>query len=117
LTVLDEALQIGETTGERWFAAELNRYRGELLLRQEHSEAAEELYDKALASRRATAGQALGNARRHKPPRLRRDQGRNAEARDLVAPVYGWFTEGFGTPDLKRREGALFDELRYGGLR
>jgi predicted ATPase len=49
LTVLDEALQIAERTGERWFAAELNRYKGELLLRQEHSEAAEELYDKALA--------------------------------------------------------------------
>ena len=33
--------------------------------------------------------------------RLRRDQGRYAEARDLLAPVYGWFTEGFETPDLK----------------
>jgi predicted ATPase len=48
LTGLEEALQIAETTGERWFAAELNRYKGELLLRQEHSEAAEEFYDKAL---------------------------------------------------------------------
>jgi predicted ATPase len=42
--------------------------------------------------------------------RLRRDQGRHAEARDLLAPVYGWFTEGFATPDLKEAK-ALLDEL------
>jgi predicted ATPase len=42
--------------------------------------------------------------------RLGRDQGRRAEARDLLAPVYGWFTEGFDTPDLKEAK-ALLDEL------
>ena len=42
--------------------------------------------------------------------RLRRDQGRHAEARDLLAPVYGWFTEGFETADLKEAK-ALLDEL------
>ena len=42
--------------------------------------------------------------------RLRRDQGRRAEAHDLLAPVYGWFTEGFGTADLKEAK-ALLDEL------
>jgi predicted ATPase len=42
--------------------------------------------------------------------RLRRNQGRHAEARDLLAPVYGWFTEGIDTPDLKEAE-ALLDEL------
>jgi predicted ATPase len=42
--------------------------------------------------------------------RLRREQGRRAEARDLLAPVYGWFTEGFDTPDLKQAT-ALIDEL------
>jgi predicted ATPase len=42
--------------------------------------------------------------------RLRRDQGRSAEARDLLAPIYGWFTEGFDTPDLKDAK-ALLDEL------
>ena len=41
---------------------------------------------------------------------LRRDQGRRAEARDLLAPVYGWFTEGFDTPDLREAK-ALLDEL------
>jgi len=39
--------------------------------------------------------------------RLRRDQGRPSEARDLLAPVYGWFTEGFGTPDLKEAKSLL----------
>jgi predicted ATPase len=42
--------------------------------------------------------------------RLRRDYGRHAEARDLLAPVYGWFTEGFGTPDLEEAKG-LLDKL------
>jgi predicted ATPase len=46
VTLLDDALQIVERTGERWFAAELNRHKGQLLLRQGHSEAAEELYRK-----------------------------------------------------------------------
>jgi class 3 adenylate cyclase/predicted ATPase len=110
LTLLDEALQIADRTGEHWFAAELNRHKGQLLLRQGHTEAAEQLYRKALSiaeeqeaklwELRATASLA----------RLRRDQGRTAEARDLLAPVYGWFTEGFGTPDLKEAK-ALLGEL------
>jgi class 3 adenylate cyclase/predicted ATPase len=110
LTLLDDALQIAERTGERWFVAELYRHKGQLLLRQGQSEAAEELYRKALSiaeeqeaklwELRATASLA----------RLRRDQGRRAEARDLLAPVYGWFTEGFNTPDLKEAK-ALLGEL------
>jgi predicted ATPase len=42
--------------------------------------------------------------------RLRRDEGRRAEARDLLAPVYGWFAESFATPDLKEAK-ALLDEV------
>src|SRR6516164_4373138 len=58
----------------------------------------------------------LGNARRkiaslRGTARLHRDQGRNAEARDLLAPIYDWFTEGFDTPDLKEAK-ALLEELR-----
>jgi predicted ATPase len=49
LTLVDMALQVAEKTGERWFAAELNRHEGQLLLRQGHSEVAEELYHKALS--------------------------------------------------------------------
>jgi predicted negative regulator of RcsB-dependent stress response len=48
LNLLDDALQIVQTTGERWFAAELSRHKGQVLLRQGHSKAAEELYRKAL---------------------------------------------------------------------
>ena len=48
-TLLDDALQIAERTGERWFAAELNRHKGQLLLRQGHADDAEDLYRKALS--------------------------------------------------------------------
>jgi predicted ATPase len=110
LPLLDDALQIVDRTGERWFAAELNRHKGQLLLRQGHSEAAEELYRKAL-SIAAEQGAKLWELRAAMSlARLHRDQGRRAEARDLLAPVYGWFTEGFDTPDLKEAK-ALLDEL------
>jgi predicted ATPase len=110
LALLDDALQIVERTGERWFAAELNRHKGSLLLRQGHAEAAEELYRKAL-SMAEEQGAKLWQLRAAKSlARLRRDQGGRTEARDLLAPVYGWFTEGFATPDLKEAK-ALLDEL------
>ena len=67
LTLLDDALQIIERTGERWFAAELNRHKGQLLLRQGDTEAAEELYRKALSIAAGAGGQALGIARRSEP--------------------------------------------------
>ena len=110
LTLLDDALQIVERTGERWFAAELNRHKGQLLLRQGHSEAAEELYRKALSIAEEQEAKLWELRAAVSLARLRRDQGRRAEARDLLAPVYGWFTEGFDTPDLKEAK-ALLDEL------
>jgi predicted ATPase len=118
LALLDDALQIVERTGERWFAAELHRHKGQLLLRQGHSKAAGELYRKA---RRIAEGQEakLWELRTAVSlARLRRDPDRQPEARDLLAPVYSWFTEGFDLPDLKEAK-ALLDELqasnRYGG--
>jgi predicted ATPase len=109
-TLLDEALQIVERTGERWFAAELNRHKGQLLLRQGHSEAAEELYRRALSIAREQEAKLWELRAAVSLARLRRDQNRRAEARDLLVPVYGWFTEGFDTPDLKEAK-ALLDEL------
>ena len=110
MTLLDDALQIVERTGERWFTAELNRHKGQLLQRQGRSEAAEELYRKAL-SIAGEQGAKLWELRAAVSlARLRRDQDRRAEARDLLGPVYGWFTEGFDTPDLKEAK-ALLDEL------
>jgi predicted ATPase len=110
VTLLDDALQIVERTGERWFAAELNRHRGQLLLQQGHSEAAEEFYHKALSIAEEQGAKLWELRAAVSLARLRRDQGRCAEARDLLAPVYGWFTEGFDTPDLKDAK-ALLDEL------
>ena len=107
LTLLDDALQIVERTGERWFAAELNRHKGQLLLRQGHSEAAEELYRKALSIAEEQEAKLWELRAAVSLARLRRDQGRHAEARDLLAPVYGWFTEGFDTPDLKEAKALL----------
>ena len=103
-------MQIAERTGERWFAAELNRHKGQLLLREGHPEAAEELYRKALSIAEEQEAKLWELRAAVSLARLRRDQGRHAEARDLLAPVYGWFTEGFDTPDLKEAK-ALLDDL------
>ena len=110
LTLWDDALQIVERTGERWFVAELYRHKGQLLLRQRHSEAAEELYRNALSIAEEQEAKLWELRAAASLARLRREQGRHAEARDLLAPVYGWFTEGFDTPDLKDAK-ALLDEL------
>jgi len=110
LRLLDDALQIVETTGGRWFAAELNRLKGQLLLRQGHTDAAEELYRKALSIAQEQEAKLWELRAAMSLARLRCDQGRRAEARDLLAPVYGWFTEGFDTPDLKEAK-ELLSEL------
>jgi len=110
LALLDEALLIVERTGERWFAAELNRRKGELLLRRGQDAAAEELYRKALSIAVEQQAKLWELRAAASLARLRRDQGRRAEARDLLAPIYGWFTEGFGTPDLQEAK-ALLAEL------
>jgi predicted ATPase len=104
---LDQALQLVERTGERWFAAELVRRRGWLLLRQGHPEAAEELYCKALSIAQEQEAKLWELRATASLARLWRDQGRRAAARDLLAPVYGWFTEGFATPDLKEAKALL----------
>ena len=110
VTQLDDALHIVERTGERWFAAEVNRHKGQLMLRQGHSQAAEELYAKALSIAREQEAKLWELRAAVSLARLRRDQHGHAEARDLLAPVYDWFTEGFETPDLREAQ-ALLDEL------
>jgi predicted ATPase len=110
LTLLDDALQIVEKTGERWFASELNRHKGQLLLRQRNLEVAEKFYRKALAIAEEQEAKLWKLRAAVSLARLRRDQDCRDDARDLLAPVYGWFTEGFDTPDLKEAK-ALLDEL------
>src|SRR5262249_3861915 len=90
-TLFDDALQIVERTGERWFAAELNRHKGELLLRHGDAESAEELYRKALGIAREQEAKLWELRAAVSLARLRRDEGRHGEARDLLAPIYGWF--------------------------
>ena len=102
LALLDDALQIVERTGERWFAAELNRHKGRLLLRQGHSETAEELYRKSLRIADEQEAKLWQLRAATSLARLWRQQGRQGgEAHELLAPVYGSFTEGFDTTDLK----------------
>jgi class 3 adenylate cyclase/predicted ATPase len=110
LSLLDDALQDVEMTGMRWLAAELNRLKGQLLLRQQRPEAAEELYRKALSIAAEQEAKLWELRAAASLARLWRDLGRRAESRDLLAAVYGWFTEGFGTPDLKDAK-ALLEEL------
>src|SRR6201982_1105757 len=110
LILSEEAFQIVERTGERWLEAELHRQNGQLLLQQGHPAAAEELYRKALRIAREQEAKLWELRAAVSLARLRRAQGRNAEARELLAPVYGWFTEGFATPDLREAK-ALLDDL------
>ena len=110
LTLLHDAFQIEERTGERWFAAELNRHKGQLLLRHGHTEAAEELYCKALRIAREQEAKMWELRAASSLARHWHDHGHRAEARDLLAPIYGWFTEGFDTPVLQDAK-ALLDEL------
>jgi predicted ATPase len=85
-------------------------HKGRLLLRQGQSEAAEKLYRKALSIAEEQEAKLWELRAAVSLTRLRRDQGRHAEGRVLLAPIYGWFTEGFDTPDLKEAKG-LLDEL------
>jgi tetratricopeptide (TPR) repeat protein len=90
--------------------SELNKHKGQLLHRQGYPEAAEKRYRKALSIAEEQGAKLWELRAAASLARLRCEQGRHAEARDLLAPVYSWFTEGFGTPDLKEAK-ALLDEL------
>jgi predicted ATPase len=94
------------------FDAEVRRVRGELLLRLEPADVAEAeaafMRGVEIARRQHTKTFELRTATGL--ARLWRDQGKRAEASDLLAPIYGWFTEGFDTLDLKQAK-SLLDEL------
>jgi class 3 adenylate cyclase/predicted ATPase len=107
LVLSDDALDIVERTSERWFAAELNRYKGQLLLRQGHSMAAEELYRKALSIAEEQGAKLWELRAAASLARLRRDQARHAEAHELLAPIYARFTADFDAPDLEEARALL----------
>ncbi|MGA2311994.1 MAG: adenylate/guanylate cyclase domain-containing protein [Xanthobacteraceae bacterium] len=107
-----EAMTAAETTKERWFEAEIQRIAGEIALKSPVPDAAkaETYFERALAVARQQQAKSWELRAAMSMARLWRDQGKRHEARDLLAPVCGWFTEGFDTLDLKEAK-TLLDEL------
>ena len=99
-----------ETTGERWWEAELCRLRGELLRLCQEERDSEVWFQRSLDVSRQQEAKSLELRAAMSMARLWCDQGKRDEARELLAPVYGWFTEGFDTRDLKEAK-ALLEEL------
>ena len=100
------------TTKEKWCEAEIHRLAGEIALMSPERDAAkaEAYFDRALAVARQQQAKSWELRTAMSLARLWRDQGKVRQARELLAPVYGWFTEGFDTCDLKEAK-ALLDEL------
>jgi predicted ATPase len=112
LTVLTEALGLVDTTGEGWYEPELYRLKGALLLQQntDNQVEAESCFHHALEIARNQQAKSFELRTATSLARLWQQQGKRQEAYELLAPVYGWFTEGFDTPDLKEAK-ALLDTL------
>ena len=89
-----------ERTGERLWQANATALKGDLLLARGLHADAEALYQDALAVARAQAAKMWELRAATRLARLWRDQGKRADARDLLAPIYNWFTEGFDTQDV-----------------
>jgi predicted ATPase len=109
LTMLTEALALVDTTDERWYEAELHRLKGELLLQgsSENSTEAETCFQRAMAIAQNQQAKSFELRTATSLARLWQQQGKRQEAHDLLAPVYGWFTEGFDTVDLKDAKALL----------
>jgi predicted ATPase len=109
---IGEAKSAIEATKERWFEAEAYRTAGTIALKSPGPDVvkAEAHFERALAVARAQQAKSWELRAAMSMARLWRDQGKREEARELLAPVYGWFTEGFDTRDLKEAK-ALLDEL------
>jgi class 3 adenylate cyclase/predicted ATPase len=113
LTVLAEALSVMNGTEERFYEAELYRLKGELLLLQslENQTAVESCFHRALGVAQQQSAKSWELRAATSLATLWQRQGKRQDAYDLLAPVYGWFTEGFGTADLIDAK-ALLDELQ-----
>jgi class 3 adenylate cyclase/predicted ATPase len=109
---IDQAIMTIEQTKETWWEAGVNRIAGEIALKSLKSDAAKaELYfERALQVARQQQAKSWELRAAMSMARLWRDQGKVQQARELLAPVYGWFTEGFDTRDLKEAK-ALLEEL------
>jgi class 3 adenylate cyclase/predicted ATPase len=109
---IDEAMAVVESTNERWCEADIHRTAGEVTLMSPERDAtkAQAYFERALAIARQQQAKSWELRAATSMARLWRDQGKRDEAHDLLAPVYGWFTEGFDTLDLKEAK-ALLNEL------
>jgi predicted ATPase len=109
---ISEAMTAIETTKETWYEADVHRIAGEIALMSPERDTAraEAYFERALQVARAQQAKSWELRAATSMARLRREQGKRDEARELLAGVYGWFTEGFDTPDLKQAR-ALLDEL------
>ena len=109
---IGEAMTAVEATNERWCESEVHRVAGEIALKSPEPDAAkaQSYFQQAITVARKQQAKSLELRAVMSMARLWRDQGNRDEARDLLAPVYGWFTEGFDTLDLKEAK-ALLDEL------
>jgi predicted ATPase len=110
---IGEAMTTMETTKEKWCEAEVNRIAGEISLRSSTGDLlkAQGYFERALTIARQQQAKSWELRASMSLARLWRDQGKVQQARELLAPVYGWFTEGFDTRDLKEAK-ALLEELR-----
>ena len=110
LNCLAEATQIIETTDERYYEAELQRLRGDLLVMIGDLSVAERSYYHAITVARSQSAKLLELRASTSLARLWRDQGKRGEARNLLSPIFDWFTEGFDALDLNDAK-TLLDEL------
>jgi len=110
LAALREGLDTADATGEHMWDAELHRLTGTVLVAENKLDEGQASLRQAIRVARAQQAKSLELRAARDLARLWGEQGRRAEARDLLAPVYGWFTEGFDTADLKEAK-ALLDEL------
>jgi predicted ATPase len=113
---IGEAMTAVETTKETWSEAEVHRTAGEIALLSSRPDGAkaQAYFERALTVARTQKARSYELRAATSLARLWRDQGKRAEAHSLLAPVYGWFTEGFDTPDLKEAK-ALLEEWPNGG--
>jgi predicted ATPase len=113
---LGEAMTAAETTNERWYEAEIYRVAGEVALLEPAPDfaKAEEYFERSLGIARLQLAKSWELRAVISLASLWRDQGKQQQARECLAPVYGWFTEGFDTTDLRQAK-ALLDDLASGG--
>ena len=108
---IGEAIALAEASGEKWWEPDLHRTAGEIEMKAPERDAAkaQASFERALAIARARQARSFELRAATGLARLRRDQGRIAEARDALAPVYGGFTQGFDTPDLIEAKALLME--------